>query len=114
MTIHQAKGLEFPVVVLVDLGRALEADNEIVVLDREAGVVMAPQSGPGGQPLRHGGLEAYRAREKSRAQAEYARLLYVACTRAADELVLLEGRGKASHLTEGDGDPISGVTVCGT
>jgi ATP-dependent helicase/nuclease subunit A len=105
MTIHQAKGLEFPVVVLVDLGRALDVETDTVVLDRERGVLAAPVTGPGAHPLRHGGLDAHRARERERAQAEYARLFYVACTRAADELVLLEGRGKASHLERGDGDP---------
>jgi ATP-dependent exoDNAse (exonuclease V) beta subunit len=105
MTIHQAKGLEFPVVVLVDLGRALERDRETVVVDPDHGLLAAPLFGPGGQTMRHAGLEAFRAREQERAQAEYARLLYVACTRAADELVLIEGRGKASHLDHGDGDP---------
>jgi ATP-dependent helicase/nuclease subunit A len=104
MTIHQAKGLEFPVVVLVDLGRPLERDGDTVVVDRDHGLVAAPLVGPGGHPLRHGGLEAHRRREQERAQAEHARLFYVACTRAADELVLLEGRGKATRLTRGDGD----------
>jgi ATP-dependent helicase/nuclease subunit A len=105
MTIHQAKGLEFPVVVLVDLGRPIDVETDTVVLDRERGVLAAPVTGPGAHPLRHAGLDAHRARERERAQAEYARLFYVACTRAADELVLLEGRGKASHLERGDGDP---------
>lgn len=104
MTIHQAKGLEFPVVVLADLGRALEGDNETVVLDRDGGLIAAPVVGAGAHALRHAGLEGYRARERERSAAEYARLLYVACTRAADELILIEGRGKPKHLETGDGD----------
>ncbi len=105
MTIHQAKGLEFPVVILVDLGRALERERDTLVLDDTLGVLAAPVSGVGAFPLRHARLEEYRARERDRARAEHARLLYVACTRARDHLVLLEGRGEPGYLADGKGDP---------
>ncbi len=104
MTIHQAKGLEFPVVVLVDLGRKLETDNDTTVLDDDLGVIVAPAAGAGLHPLRHARLEAYRRRAVDRSRAEHARLLYVACTRARDQLVLLEGRGDPRYLTAGRGD----------
>src|SRR5262249_48170722 len=105
MTIHQAKGLEFPVVILVDLGRPLEAEHPTVVLDDTLGLVAAPVDGAGAFPLRQARLEEYRTRERDRARAEHARLLYVACTRARDALVLLEGKGEARYLAEGRGDP---------
>jgi ATP-dependent exoDNAse (exonuclease V) beta subunit len=104
MTIHQAKGLEFPVVVLVDMGRELERDNTTLVLDEALGVVAAPADGAGLHPLRQGRLEEHRARERDRSRAEHARLLYVACTRARDTLVLLEGKGDVRYLREGKGD----------
>jgi ATP-dependent helicase/nuclease subunit A len=104
MTIHQAKGLEFPVVILVDLGRALERARSIIVLDDALGVVAAPTHGAGQFPQRNARLEEYRERELDRDRAEHARLLYVACTRARDELVLLEGKGDGRFLDGTGGD----------
>ena len=107
MTIHQAKGLEFPVVIVVDLGRKItdDAQHAVTVLDERLGVLAAPMAGAGLHALRHGPLEAHRERAIDRAHAEHARLLYVACTRARDELVLLEGKGEGKYLQQGDGDP---------
>ena len=104
MTIHQAKGLEFPVVVLVDLGRRLERDNDTAVIDEDLGVLVAPVAGAGLHPQSQARLEAYRARAWNRTRAEHARLLYVAGTRARDELVLLEGKGQNRYLASGEGD----------
>jgi ATP-dependent helicase/nuclease subunit A len=105
MTIHQAKGLEFDAVVIPDLARAPQPDNRTVMLDDERGVVSGPIDATGRIILDHAGLARYREREKDRSRAEYARLFYVACTRARDVLVLSEGKGSASNLSEGKGDP---------
>src|SRR4029077_10542867 len=104
MTIHQAKGLEFPVVIVPDLGRALKPDYTIPALDEELGVVGGPIDATGWVAVGHAGLEDHRKRELDRERAEQARLLYVACTRARDVLVLLEGKGDARSLRDGGGD----------
>src|SRR5262249_29789380 len=105
MTIHQAKGLEFPVVVVPDLGRALKPDYTIPALDDSLGVVGGPLDATGWVAVGHAGLEEHRRRELDRERAEQARLLYVACTRARDVLVLLEGKGDARGLDGRGGDP---------
>ncbi len=75
------------------------------MLDEERGVVSGPIDATGRAILDHAGLARYRDREKDRSRAEYARLFYVACTRARDVLVLSEGKGDARYLSEGKGDP---------
>jgi ATP-dependent helicase/nuclease subunit A len=104
MTIHQAKGLEFDVVVLPDLGRRLEADRSQVALDDALGVLIQRDDGGVGH-LPHAWLTEYRKRQNDRSYAEHARLLYVACTRARDHLVLLEGKGDLKFLERRKGDP---------
>jgi ATP-dependent helicase/nuclease subunit A len=104
MTIHQAKGLEFPVVVVPDLGRSLRPDTRMPALDDDLGVVSGPLDASGRVVVGHAGLEAHRARERDRDHAEQARLLYVACTRAKDVLVLLEGKGDVRWLREEKGE----------
>jgi len=90
MTIHQAKGLEFPVVVVADLNRKLNPSR-----DR---AVFSPEIGPA---VRYGenseravtGLELYLKVQQREDEAESIRLLYVAATRAADYLILSSSLG---------------------
>ncbi len=89
MTIHRAKGLEFPVVCVADLGRgAPPAGRELVRVgdDGRVGIRLQTLGGGPGRPA-----FAYRAlgEERARAEAEEeARLFYVAMTRAREQLVL--------------------------
>ena len=81
MTVHAAKGLEFPVVFLVDLGRGTRL--------HEAPVRIAPDPGDGESlvtvwPHRSAADEEERGRDVE----ETKRLLYVAATRARDRLYL--------------------------
>ncbi|MFO1477679.1 MAG: UvrD-helicase domain-containing protein [Verrucomicrobiota bacterium] len=90
LSIHQSKGLEFPVVALADLGKKfnetdLRAD---VLLDEEFG--LCPQIHPPGGGGRYPSLPAWLAAQRQRREllAEELRLLYVAVTRPRDALLL--------------------------
>jgi len=86
MTIHSAKGLEFPVVAILD--RAYTATfRDRAIPDREQGVVHL--STPGLEPLE---WEERREAERVRQDEEARRLLYVAFTRARDHVVLASPR----------------------
>jgi ATP-dependent helicase/nuclease subunit A len=109
MTIHRAKGLEFKVVVVADLGRAVRPASEIlrVTPDGELGLRLA-RAGAGG---RENALD-YRAigdRQRLAMEAEERRLFYVAMTRAQERLVL-SGAVKFDGFI-GDGGPTGGGPV---
>ena len=98
MTVHQAKGLEFPVVVLWD-GRALLAgrnDNTAWSVERNGrGWVLALDGLNWEEPP---GL-ALRDTEKRYGDAERKRVVYVAATRARDLLVVPKaGAPDARHI----------------
>ena len=84
MTVHKAKGLEFPVVVIADAAHAGRRDASQIRLDDELGVTVDPpnRGDAGPRPAAHQ-LAALRAAERD--AAEDRRLLYVAATRGAGE-----------------------------
>ena len=79
MSIHQAKGLEFPVVVVPDVDRrSLGMTGKVAFTPRLGPMVNQGRDGPSG------GYELFRSSEREQQDAELVRLLYVAATRAAD------------------------------
>jgi ATP-dependent helicase/nuclease subunit A len=95
MSIHQAKGLEFPIVVLPDLNRKRPGDLKRVAFDAELGPLVNPvvdlTVGEDGEQTESGdalGWTLHRHRERRADDAEALRLFYVATTRARDALVL--------------------------
>lgn len=90
MTVHQAKGLEFPVVVVADMERARPGRETRACYHPKLGPVFAlPDDGDGRPP--HLGLLIHRLDEAREEAAELARVLYVAVTRAKDHLILSAG-----------------------
>jgi ATP-dependent helicase/nuclease subunit A len=83
MTVHKAKGLEFPVVVLADMTAKLRSDRADRLIDRANNACY----------LRLGRwtpieLATHEALEVARDEAEGVRVAYVAATRARDLLVV--------------------------
>ncbi|MBA3270047.1 MAG: ATP-dependent deoxyribonuclease subunit A, partial [Acidobacteria bacterium] len=83
MTVHKAKGLEFPVVILADIGCKLHRAVAQRHLDTERGLAAVALSG--WTPL---DLSEHNDVEIARDRAEAIRLAYVAATRARDVLVI--------------------------
>ncbi len=87
MTIHAAKGLEFPVVCLADLGRAGNGTRPDLLVDGErVGLRLARLDGSAARACLHY-EELLRERRRAEA-AEEERILYVAMTRARERLLL--------------------------
>jgi ATP-dependent helicase/nuclease subunit A len=98
MSIHQAKGLEFPIVVLPDLNRRPQGGKGFVALSSQLGPLVRlnkePEPGDdaeGGEVGQSLGWLTYRAIEQCEDDEEALRLFYVAATRAQDALILSAG-----------------------
>ncbi|HEX6983850.1 MAG TPA: UvrD-helicase domain-containing protein [Planctomycetaceae bacterium] len=99
MTVHQAKGLEFPAVVVADMDWNRRGGDGGACYHPKLGPLFPlPDDGDGRPP--HLGLLIHRLDEAREDEAELARLLYVAVTRAKDHLILSAG-------LEQDGKPRS-------
>ncbi|MFN2195459.1 MAG: 3'-5' exonuclease, partial [Anaerolineales bacterium] len=95
MSIHASKGLEFPVVIVADMGRQKRAGfgSPYLLHDPSFGVLckVRDELGDWQKPAGYAWGEWLHERME---EAERRRLLYVACTRAADLLILSGQTGK--------------------
>ena len=86
MTIHQAKGLEFPIVIIPELQRYSRVPDNWFLLDRHRGLTLKV---PDGRSNLVAGFSftTFEQRNSWREEFEGMRLLYVAATRAEDRLI---------------------------
>jgi len=100
MSIHQSKGLEFPVVIVVDADSTYRGPRSLVAFHRKVGPLVREglNEEAGGRGTKGtkkddslSAFELFRLMEAEEDLAERMRLLYVATTRAADYLILSAG-----------------------
>jgi ATP-dependent helicase/nuclease subunit A len=101
MTIHGAKGLEAPIVILPDTAGGHESKRGDLLLMLEGGdghqkVPLWPV--PRLKAMKQ--VKTLKSAQKDVATAEYRRLLYVAMTRACDELYVCGYRGKREQMED--------------
>ncbi len=86
MTMHAAKGLEFPVVVIADLGRSGRNDtDDLLVREGRIGLRLRTIDGASAKTL---DWEALREEQQTADLEEERRILHVAMTRAEERLIL--------------------------
>jgi ATP-dependent helicase/nuclease subunit A len=108
MSVHKSKGLEFGIVFLADMAGGGGGHTSALQLHPHWGMVLKPTLSDG-ETSASGLCQMIQAHEKIEEEAETARLLYVAMTRARDALVLCATAVKARDGWMGDLDKTFGV-----
>jgi ATP-dependent helicase/nuclease subunit A len=110
LTIHAAKGLEWPVVIVADLAGRGRRDTPDVILDPHVGLALRSYDPAGESAVYRYAQAALRDREV----AERRRLAYVAFTRARDLLVLSDRGGRRDGMAAALGDALEIAGVVAT
>lgn len=98
MTVHAAKGLEWPVVVVPDLGKPQPNKGDFVYMDTTLGLALR-LTDEEGEALLPAIYTVLRARKRRLDEAEAMRVFYVALTRARDRLLLSAADEKGGLLS---------------
>ncbi len=93
MTVHGAKGLEAPIVILADTMTRPAGPRPPLLLQLDAGAMI--WAGSQGDDV--ASVAAARTAARTEAEDEYRRLLYVAMTRAADRLIVCGADGSRAR-----------------
>ncbi len=104
MSIHAAKGLEFGVVCVADLGRQRpgDGDEDLLVHGDDIGLRLVGLDGTSKTALAY---ERLRDRARERAAREEERVMYVAATRARERLIVSGGVAVDNWPQEGPKSP---------
>ncbi|HET8943301.1 MAG TPA: 3'-5' exonuclease, partial [Dehalococcoidia bacterium] len=112
LTVHGAKGLEFPIVIMAGMGAAPSNRSDRRFLVNRVDDSVAVQVGKSAARFKLGDVTNLEQTEKEHVKAEFVRLLYVAATRARDHLVFSLYRTKRASASDAAAHQLEAAGAC--